>query len=92
MKQEDQYRLHQEVSIHRMINRGLEGQHEGVVMFKESFADRKARAHFLRTARRTRGHTRTATLTRPRSLSTRIPRSTSRPRPKGRGPPRHHVT
>ena len=38
---EDKQRLHNEVTVHRSIQRGLEDQHEGIVRFIESFSDRK---------------------------------------------------
>ena len=41
MSDEDKWRLHNEVEVHRSVQRGLPDQHENIVAFKESFADRK---------------------------------------------------
>ena len=38
---EQTQQLHNEVHIHHKLNRGLEGQHENIVRFKESFVDRR---------------------------------------------------
>ena len=41
MSEEETYRLHNEVHIHRSLHRGLPDQHPNIVQFKESFLDRK---------------------------------------------------